>query len=505
MKSETIILNSRLLSNLFEFKFSVGSLLGTLKFNSKMKYLNLVFLSFILILPLKSFSKTGLCEAAYNSNFQQVANILKVKVKEVRREAAFSNNYQRIDSLASWFKSFDCVIDASWNRNTSFILTTLTFHRSLSVIFQTKDSIAELCFDLRTQKQRFGDYLYWRWGVDVPDRNLTYTGYRNCEGSIQQRHEADSINQRSLKIEKHNYSVRFSMSIVDRNGKYDYGHGKPEGEPIYVKLTVSNNTDSVKVLPWPKYQNDGLKMVYFELMDSKRKHLFTENRKLNMVRNETIPYDLLRLEPGENKTFIHVINGDCKNPEYKIECEHFLGLIKEGEYHINAWYNPFGYDYPPHVWLPKEKDSLFIQSQDHFRSIRDGHYYAQIVNLGPKNRDSITRRSECIFDLELLGKGGNYQSSKIGEMEYDGWGVITKVEMGNLQIGDTVAFSLRNTEDLKMLGDLKENQFYKIHASWSNSECFQIEPNYLSFKKKGKTRNFQLVDFPNAIQKIERP
>lgn len=465
-----------------------------------MRYPNLILLFAILLFPYFSFSKSSLCEAAYNSNFEEIESIFKLKIKEIKKLRQFSNNHERLDSLEKWLVQNDCVKDALWNRNDCFTLITTTFHRSMGIILQTKDSVVELCFEIRTSKMLYGDYLFWKWGIDKTDNRMVYKKYQFCPGFIKRRRDTDSLNERGRIRDKHNYSVRFSMSIVNRNGGQDYGHGKPEGEALYTKITVSNISDTVKIIPWPKYQNHGLKMVYFELLDAKRKHLFTEGRNLNMARRETIAYDLLRLEPGEVKEFFHVINGECRNPEFRIECEHQMGLIKEGEYHLNAWYNPFGNDYPDYVWLPIEMDSMAIRSQDHFRAIRDGGYYAQIVNLGPNDRDNIVKRSQAIFDLQVLGQGGKY-SCKIGELSYDGWGIIKNVELGPLQIGDTVAFSLRNIVDLENYKNLELNEIYKIHASWSNSNSFQIPANNLPFKEEGSIRNFQLVDFPNAIRK----
>ncbi len=470
----------------------------------EMKYPNLVILFLYIALPLNSFSQNSLCDAAYNSNFQEIESLFKAKVRTIRKDRSFNNNHERIDSLENWFANFDCVKEVFWNRNDAFILTTLTFHRSLTVIFETKDSLAEICFTLQTLKQRYGDRLYWRWGVDVPNRKLTYISYQFCPGYIQKRKDSDSINQRNQKIEKHNFSVRFGLSIVNSSGQHDNYHGKLEGGRIYVKFSLKNVSDSLKIVPWPSSQNDGLKMVYFELTDKRRRHILTENRDIEIPHNESIRYNLIHLEPGEERLFYHEINATCLGRENQIECEHKLGLIKEGEYFIHAWYNPFGPDYPAGVWLPRERDSLIIRGQDYFRVIRTTEYYAQKANLGPDDRWTVTKRSQLIFNIELKGTGGKYQSD-IGKIGYDGWGIVRNVELGNLNVGDTVAFTLRGEENLKFAEKLQKGKFFKIHVTKSEAECFQIPASQLPFTGKKGITNFQMVNYPEAIQKIKKP
>lgn len=469
-----------------------------------MKYFLPLIIFITLIFSNSISAKKGLCEAAYDSDFDRIESIIESKIKEIQREDSLVNNYAKLEGLANWLKKHPCVKDAEWNKNQAYILTTLTFVNSMGVIFRTRDSTAEMCFQIQTHTQFFGETLYWRFGVDIPDRRLRYKGFQFCKGFIQSRRTMDSLNARNRILEKHNYSVRFGLAIVSRNGGSDYYHIKPEGEAIYVKLTVANISDSLKIIPWPIHQNHGLKLIYFSVYSKFHKHIFTENRSVNLDHNEIITYDLLRLEPGEEKVFYHVINGDCLDRNTRIECHHNLGLIREGEYYLNAWYNPFGPDYGPEVWLPREMDSLGIRSDYFFRVARDGNYYVRTSTLGAKNPDNMEIRSDAILDIELMGRGAAYYS-KIGEMIYDGWGIVKSVQKGNLEIGDTIAFTVRNEEDLKSLDYLEVNAFYRICASWSNAHCFQIPEEAFLPREKGSTRNFQLINFPGGIKKISKP
>lgn len=454
----------------------------------------------IFLISIKSRANDEFQNAVYNSDLKKIESIVKSKIKELAKQKEISN-FSKLDSLENWFKSKDFVKKAYWNKNQAYILTTLTFIQSMAVQFKTKDSIAELCFQIMTQKQKFGDFLYWRFGLDIPDNRLRYVAMQSCKGYIQQMASLDSLSGLRREIEKHNNSVRFSMQIVDKNGNFDNYHIKSEGEAIYAKITVHNFTDSLKIIPWRGLQNRGPKMLCFSLYDNKKRLLFTENRQVSLIYGDGAYYDLLRLEAGEKKEFLHVINGDCFDSNFEIDCDHNLGLIKEGEYYLQAWYNPFGPEYPNKVWLPLEMDSLAIYGDQFFRSARDLSYFAKLANLGPNDRNDIEKRSEVICEIEVLGGAGKY-TSKIGEMKYDAWGIVKSVQKGDLQIGDSIAFSIRHQEDLEKLNSLKKGKVYKIYCSSSHAECFQIPHQDLPALERGSMPNLQLVDFKGSIKKI---
>lgn len=459
---------------------------------------------FCLILHSSIQASDDFCTSVFKSDFNSVENIIHKKIRKAwRNKKDFENNWERLDSLQNWLKAQDCVDDAYWNKNDAFILITTTFVRSLAVRFKTKDSLVEKCYQIRTTKQMFGDWLFWRFGVDVSNNRLKYLGVQDCDGFIKQHYDVDSINAHNRKRDLHNYALRFNAERVSvYRGPHNY-HPIEEGQPIYFKLTVRNASDTIHKFIWPLYQNDGRKIVYFELQDENQKRILLEDRNVVLPHNETIPYDIIEIKPGENKEFYHVIDGPCFNSNYPIECHHNLGLMLEGDYRINVWYDPFVANVGGDVWLPWEMDSMPFRGYTPINVVRSMAYNAQSRNLRFNREDvSNSDRSEVVLDLELLEGGNDYVFGN-GQYAYDGVGIVKAVHKGQVRIGDTVAFSIRNEEDRNLIEKWKMGNLYRVYATLSAGKYNKIvlpASNHAYLKDQ---KNFQLINWKGSIVEVD--
>lgn len=451
-----------------------------------------------------AWAQNELCESLDQLDFKELDRLVEKKIKNLARDhSSFINNHQRLDSLENWFLSQSCVTDAYWNKNIVYTLITLTFTRQMGVKFITKKGVVERCYNVRTSRQMFGDVFYWRLGWDIPDRRLKYLTALPCDGFIKQHKDIDEQNVQNNKRNKHNYAVRFSSQMVKSDGKTFHGYNpKPEGEPLYVELRVQNFSDSLKKIVWPIHQNHGKKSVYFHLLDEKvRNTLLIEDRNVNLAHNETITYEIIELKPNESKTFVHVINGECLNSEYRIQCHHDLGMLQEGNYKLKVWYHPRLSELDKDVWRLMDLDSIAFSGVMDFSIERSWPYSRQIMNSQYKKDWNNYDKSEAVYEIKVLGKSFDYLHSK-GSYSASAFGVVLKSLKGNSSVGDTIAFTIRAEDKMKLETKLVIGHKYRIYATHSNAHYYTIlqASNPLYFMK-GK-RNYQLINYSEALEEL---
>jgi hypothetical protein len=449
-------------------------------------------------------------------DFDKVEKIVKKEIKALRRLKALPGNREKLDSLENWFNAQTCVKRAYWDKNTAYTLITLTFTRTMGVEYVVKDSVVEKCYRIRTEKQRYGDQLYWEMGWDIPDNRLTFLGSSECSGFIQQGLDIDSLNAKSRRLQRHNSAIRMDLQLVNyKQGNRYWYRPIQEGNPIYAMFTLRNVSGKKKRLIWPKLQNTGKKAVYFKLLNKRGKVLYTEDRNLMLPHNETIPFDVLTLDSGEVKVFYHMIDG-CKPGLTPVECAHSLGVLQEGEYRLQAFYNPYIFDFPEdeNLWLPKGKEELNIGGSSNLKVIRSDSYQHQLRQMNYKKENTNYDLAQVVCRVKMLGGAANY-AHKNGTNHYDGFGVVEDSLKGGVAVGDTIAFSFRyGLNDKQSLQNLIREELIKseikvglegsywIYATASTGSYYQILAADSSNKLEGK-RNYQLINYAGAIQKVE--
>jgi hypothetical protein len=460
-----------------------------------------LLLLIVTMLTQSSFGQ-NLCEYVIQNNFEEIEEIFKHKVNEIRHDKTnFKNNSERLDSLEKWMQSYPCIQDAYWNKNDMFTLNTARFINRLAVKFIQNGKVVEKCFAVQTY------YHNYTRKLSRKDRRLLYKGLYACEGFIELRRTMDSSNYARGKVDRHNSLITLTLGLepLPRPKSPFMIHAYEEGQSIRVRLNIENRTDTVQKVVWPIYQNDGKKIIYFELLDEQGNHLFTEHRGVGLTHNETISWDILTLQPLEKKTFTHTINGFCIADQKRIECHHFIGLLQEGNYKLKAWYDPFVGDVHKEVWQPIGRDSVLFRYEPSIDIIRTRKYAKEQHNLRYKDTVLVEDKSQSIFKVKLIGGKGDYYS-RLAIGHYDAIGVIKEVKKGFNSIGDTVAIAFRYTgpdslvyEKIRSNIEAKKLGTYWIYATNSTALYYQIQQVAGTNRfLKGK-RNFQLINHKNAM------
>lgn len=472
----------------------------------------------LFLFSFSAFAADDLCLAISHNDFKSVEKIMARKISKLADDDSYEYNGERLDTLKYWLDQQPCVIQSYWNKNQAYILITTTFTIDMVVQFKMGDSIVEKCFNIRTSKMRYGDRLFWEFGVEAINKHLKYLSVRDCGGYIKRSLAIDSSNKASMELQRHNYTVRFTSELVNNNRHRGSYYAFIEGEPLRMRLTVENVSDTIQKIIWPGIQNHGKKIIYFELLDEKGNHILTENRQVSLSHNETITHGILTLQPGQKWQVVHSLGKACINPPRPIECHHDLGMIQEGKYKLKTWYNPFGISTSEEIWLPRQKDSLAFRYQNTFNIQRSVAYNSQLNNVRYSKTATNIERSQVVMDVKTIDNVGQYLYN-IGQTHFDAVGVIEKVVKGNAKVGDTIAFTFRYDKDL--VSNIKTNvrasvnddvikmeiknggqSSFRIYATQSLAHFYQVvqadsDKSYL----KGK-RNYQLINFPGSIERI---
>lgn len=448
----------------------------------------------------------NICDDLQKNNFKAIETFLKKRVKTLRKDASFSNNSERLDSLEAEMNRIPCVKKAYWNKNGVFTLNTLQYVHQLGIQFNTTEGVLEKCYLIQT----YFSHSRRKGG----NNKLTYIRCKDCEGFIRQHLAIDSLNAVSAKKQRQNMKCRIEASILQapRDRKYPihiYAH--EEGTPIKVKLTIQNFSDSAERFIWPIHQNCGKKIMYFELLNADGSRHLIEDRNVGLPNNELIPYDVLTLKAMEKRTFIHTINGFSQKGQTEIEAHHHLGPIKEGNYKLKVHYDPNPLnEIKTDFWTPIELDSVVFRYSPKLEVIRSRKHRWEQQSFRYQDTVSPLEMSQACFKVRILSGSGDYYYD-IGKNSYDGIGIIEEVKKGYQSVGDTIAFSFRYltkniAEDvrrdlIKQMFQEGDHQKFWIYATNSFANYCQIvrtEPNRSFLNGK---RNYQLINHWQAAQK----
>ncbi|MCG8574064.1 MAG: hypothetical protein MI810_04210 [Flavobacteriales bacterium] len=464
-------------------------------------------LCFLLVILNSAFSYSQtICDFVDQNNFEAVDRWFKNEIKSLNKNKEdFKTNEERLDSLISLLQTYPCIQDAYRGKSVAYILTTTHFYRNIGVQFKGDDELIEKCFKVRTYRN-----LYYRKIFKKTNSKLIYHSSSDCDGFIDRHREIDNSNSTQSKINRHNGAIFLSSRIIEKPPTGFHNAAYYEGQSISVELFVENRSDTTKKILWPIHQNTGKKIIYFELLDESGNHLLTEDREILLPSNENILYDILTLAPGEKKSFVHTFNGDCKTDQQMIECHHNLGVLQEGNYQLKVWYDPFVTDVDG-VWHPLDSGSIQFR-YEHSLVIKRSLLYTQQLYQIRQQADSLHNRNSAqrIFKVKALGANANYYFDK-GTHHFDAFGQVQEVKRGAQSlIGDTIAFSLRYTkvdsgdkapELLKQI-QAGNRDSYWIYVTHSEANYYQIKNCSAHPLMKGK-RNYQLVNFPNSIEKAK--
>lgn len=465
-------------------------------------------IAFIFIIS--SLNAQNLCDCVGQNDFDAVERLIEKRVKALRKDKSFSSNSERLDSLKFEMTSLPCVKQAYWDKNTAFVLITKRFIHRLGIQFHTDKGVVEKCYQIQTY---YSDYTKPK-GFRRKNKELIYLSHSDCEGFIKRHLAVDSSNEASTKKQRHNSICRIEASIVkpERDRKYPiriYAH--EEGLPIKVKLTIQNFSDSVQRFIWPISQNTGRKIIYFEVLNPDGSRHLLESRAVYLPNNETIPYDILTLNPMEKRTFVHTVNGFRQDGQTAIEAHHYIGPLLEGDYKLRAWYDPNPFEENGlKTWQPIEMDSLPFRYTPKLEVIRSRKYQWEQQKFRYQDSITLTDMSQACFRIRVIGGAGNYFYD-IGQSSFDAIGIVEEVVKGYQAVGDTIAFSFRyqprNEAEQAQQKLIKQtiynhaNQEFWVHATNSFANYCRIinaasDQSFLN----GKV-NYQLIDHLHAIQK----